>query len=74
MWNKFDPKAETITAMKFIEYAGHRGYPIEELLKYEIAPTAFYLLDKDGMMKKPNKSELVKELMENLQLSNMVEY
>ena len=67
--NKIDPQAETINAMKFIQYANHRNYPMEELLKYEIAPTAFYLLDKDGMMKKPNKSQLSKELMDKLSVT-----
>ena len=60
---QMDPKIEPITAMMYIEYANFRQYNLTELLRYEITPTAFFLLDKDGYMKKPNKSELSRDLI-----------
>ena len=65
---QMDPKIETITAMKCIEYANFRQYNLTELLRYEITPTAFFLLDKDGYMKKPNKSELSRDLLNRLSI------
>ena len=65
---QMDPKIETITAVKYIEYANFRQYNLTELLRYEITPTAFFLSDKDGYMKKPNKSELSRDLLNRLSI------
>ena len=67
---QMDPKIETITAMKYIEYANFRQYNLTELLRYEITPTAFFLLDKDGYIETPNKSELSRDLLNRLSIES----
>jgi hypothetical protein len=47
----------------FIEYGRHRGFPAEELLVHEITRSAFFLVDKDGYVKKSVKSQLATELL-----------
>ena len=46
-----------------IEYGRHRGFLAEELLIHEITRSAFFLVDKDGYVKKSIKSELGTELL-----------
>ena len=61
--SKTDIKDETIKALMFIEYGRHRGFPAEELLVHEITRSAFFLVDKDGYVKKSVKSQLTTELL-----------
>ena len=61
--SKTDIKDETIKALMFIEYGRHRGFPAEELLVHEITRSAFFLVDKDGYVKKSVKSQLGTELL-----------
>lgn len=44
-----------------LEIARDRGLTTEDLLKYDVVPSPL-LFDEDGMMTKPNKSVLVKEM------------
>ena len=60
---KADIKDETIKALMFIEYGCHRGFTIEELLQHEITKSAFFLVDKDGYLKKSVKSQLGTDLL-----------
>ena len=43
-----------------------RMYSIEKLLRYELTSTFFYLT-KDEFLRKPQKSELTKEIEKNMQ-------
>ncbi|KAF3844287.1 hypothetical protein F7725_013628 [Dissostichus mawsoni] len=61
--SKADIKDETIKALKFIEYGCHRGFTLEELLQHEITNSAFFLVDKDGYLRKSAKSQLGAELL-----------
>jgi hypothetical protein len=61
--SKVDIKEETIKALMFIEYGCHRGFAVEELLQHEITNSAFFLVDKNGYLKKPTKSQLGTELL-----------
>ena len=45
-----------------MEYVQHRGFMIEEILQYEITST-FFLVDNEGYLRKPNKSQLGIELL-----------
>ena len=60
---KFKPPKTTlnldIKALIFIEYGCHRGFTIEELLQHEITKSVFFLVDKDGYLRKSVKSQLV---------------
>ena len=47
----------------YVEYARHRGFTVEELLLHEIASSAFFLVDKDGFLRKSTKSQLGSELL-----------
>ena len=47
----------------FIEYGCHRGFTVEELLQHEITNSAFFLIDKDGYLRKSVKSQLGTELL-----------
>ena len=47
----------------FIEYGRHRGFLAEELLIHEITRSAFFLVDKDGYVKKSVKSQLGTKLL-----------
>jgi len=60
---KADIKDEMIKALMFIEYGCHRGFTIEELLQHEITKSAFFLVDKDGYLRKSVKSQLGTELL-----------
>ena len=61
--SKVDIKDETVKALMFIEYGRHRGFLAEELLVHEITSSAFFLVDKDGCVKKSAKSQLGTELL-----------
>ena len=61
--SKVDIKDETVKALMFIEYGRHRGFLAEELLVHEITSSAFFLVDKDGCVKKTAKSQLGTELL-----------
>ena len=61
--SKADVKDETIKALMFIEYGCHRGFTVEELLQHEITNSAFFLVDKDGYLRKSVKSQLGTELL-----------
>jgi hypothetical protein len=50
--SKADVKDETIKALMFIEYGCHRGFTVEELLQHVITNSAFFLVDKDGYLRK----------------------
>lgn len=63
---KADIKGETIKALMFIEYGCHRGFTVEELLQHEITKSAFFLVDKDGYLRKSVKSQLGTELLNPL--------
>ena len=61
--SKVDIKDETVKALMFIEYGRHHGFLAEELLVHEITSSAFFLVDKDGCVKKSVKSQLGTELL-----------
>ena len=61
--SKLDIKEETIKALMYVEYARHRGFTVEDLLLHEITSSAFFLVDKDGFLKKSTKSQLGSELL-----------
>ena len=61
--SKADIKDKTIKALMCIEYGRHRGFLAEELLIHEITRSAFFLVDKDGYVKKSIKSEVGTELL-----------
>ena len=54
-------KKELGCAQKLLDIARVRGYDAQEVFTYDLVKTS-YLLDKDGLMKKPTKHELVREL------------
>lgn len=60
---KTDVKGETIKALMFIEYGCHRGFTMDELLQHEITNSSFFLVDKDGYLRKSVKSQLGTELL-----------
>jgi hypothetical protein len=47
----------------FIEYGYHRGFTVEEILQHEITNFAYFLIDKDGYMRKSAKAQLGTELL-----------
>ena len=47
----------------FNEYGCHRGFTVEELLQHEVTNSAFFLVDKDGYLRKSVKSQLGTELL-----------
>ena len=61
--SKLDINEETIKALMYVEYARHRGFTVEDLLLHEITSSAFFLVDKDGFLKKSTKSQLGSELL-----------
>lgn len=61
--SKVDVKDETIKALLYMEYARHRGFTVEEILRHEITSSAFFLVDNEGYLRKPNKSQLGTELL-----------
>lgn len=60
---KADVKGETIKALMFIEYGCHRGFTMDELLQHELTNSAFFLVDRDGFLRKSVKSQLGTELL-----------
>ena len=69
---KIDVKKETISAIRSIDYARLRDYSIDELLKFELTSTAFFLM-KDGYLRKSTKSELAKEIEKALEVMPTVD-
>ena len=61
--SKTDVKSETIKALMFLVYGCHRGFTIEELLQHEITTSAYFLVDKEGNLRKSVKSQLGVELL-----------
>ncbi|CAB3989604.1 Hypothetical predicted protein, partial [Paramuricea clavata] len=61
--SKLDIKEETIKVLMYVEYARHCGFTVEELLLHEITSSAFFLVDKDGFLRKSTKSQLGSELL-----------
>ncbi len=61
--SKADVKSETIKALMYLEYGCHRGFTVEELLQHEITNLAFFLVDKEGYLRKSVKSQLGIELL-----------
>ena len=61
--SKADVKNEAVKALMFLEYGCHRGFTVEELLQHEITNSAFFLVDKDGYLRKSVKSQLRNELL-----------
>ena len=53
-------------ALKYIDYACVRNYSIQDLLKYELASTSFYLT-KENLLRKTQKSELMRSLEQTLE-------
>ena len=58
---RLDINKESLAALKQIDYARVRSYCVQRLLTYELADTS-YFLTKDGFLRKPEKSELVREI------------
>ena len=58
---KIDLNKETVTLLRYIDYARIRNYSIENLFQYELTSTSFFLF-KDGFPRKPDKSALGKDL------------
>ena len=52
-------------AQKLLDIARVRGYDAQEVFTYDLVKTS-YLFDEDGLMKKPTKHELVRELESNI--------
>ena len=52
---------ETFKFLRHIDYAHLQDFDLKILMGYEISPTCFYLT-KGGLIRKPNKSELITEL------------
>ena len=52
---------ETVKFLHHIDYARFRDLDLKILSGYEISPTCFYLT-KGGLIRKPDKSELITEL------------
>ena len=67
-----DIKKETVKAIKLIDYARLREYPLQKLLTYELTTTSFSLT-KDGFLCKSAKSELARKIEENVQSETLTE-
>ena len=52
---------ETVTFMKYVDFARVRKYDFKKLLKYDIISTPFYLT-KEQYLRKSSKSELAQEI------------
>lgn len=50
------------TAQKQLDIARVRGYDAHDVFKYDLVQSSYLFSDEDGLMKKPTKHELVKEL------------
>ena len=71
--NTADLKKETVTFIRYIDYAKSRGYELKDLLKYELTSTSFFLT-KNGYLRKPDKADLgsqLKKILENEILANL---
>ena len=53
-----------VKAQKILDIAGVRNYDMEELLSHDLIEKS-YLFDENGLMSKPNKSELCKRLVDD---------
>ena len=51
---------------KQLAIARVRGYDAQEILTYDLFKTSYLFSDEDGLMKKPTKHDLVKELESNI--------
>ena len=58
---EYDLAKETFKFLRHIDYAHLQDFDLKILMGYEISPTCFYLT-KGGLIRKPNKSELITEL------------
>ena len=58
---EYDLAKETVKILRHIDYARLRDFDVKILMGYEISPTCFYLT-KGGLIRKPDKSELITEL------------
>ena len=58
---EYDLAKETVKCIRHIDYTRLRDFDLKILMGYEISPTCFYLT-KGGLIRKPNKSELITEL------------
>ena len=58
-------KKETVTFMKYVDFARVHKYDLRKLLKYDIISTPFYLT-KEQYLRKSSKSELAPEIKELL--------
>ena len=58
---EYDLAKETDKFLCHIDYARLQDFDLKILMGYEISPTCFYLT-KGGLIRKPNKSELITEL------------
>ena len=58
---EYDLAKETVKFLRHIDYAHLRDFGLKILMGYEISPTCFYLT-RGGLIRKPNKSELITEL------------
>ena len=59
-------KKELGVAQKQLDIARVRGYDAQEVFTYDLVKTSYLFSDEDGLMKKPTKHELVKELESNI--------
>ena len=57
----YDLAKETVKFLRHIDYARLRDFDLKIFMGYKISPTCFYLT-KGGLIRKPNKSELITEL------------
>ena len=64
---KIDIKKETITTIRYIDYARLRNYSISDLLCQELMSTSFFLTQDDGYLRKSEKSELTREIEKKLE-------
>ena len=58
---EYDLAKETVKFLRHIDYANLRNFDPKILMGYEISSACFYLT-KGGLIRKPNKSELITEL------------
>ena len=59
--HSYDINKETVKFLQNIDYARLRNFDLKILLRSEIAPLSFFLM-QGGYIRKPNKSELATEL------------
>ena len=66
---EIDIDKESLAALKHIDYARVRSYCVQRLLTYELADTS-YFLTKDEFLRKPEKSELVREIEKKVNIAS----